>query len=69
MIVRMPRTLSRLARCRTGAAAIEYALLIALISCAVTIAAWGLGANVNTTMTSVRNEMPSSVTIDVQTDR
>lgn len=61
----MPR---RLARCSRGAAAIEYALLIALIACAVTLAAMGLGANVNGTMTAVQKELPSNTAIEISTE-
>jgi Flp pilus assembly pilin Flp len=59
-MVRIPATIARLARCRKGAAAIEYALLIALIACAVTLATMRLGGDVNNTMDSVQHEMPGA---------
>jgi Flp pilus assembly pilin Flp len=67
MTVRLSRILSRLARCRKGAAAVEYMLLIALITCAVLLATTGLGANVNGTMTAVQKELPSNMTMEIRT--
>lgn len=64
----VPALLARIARCRKGASAIEYAVLIALIACAITIGLMGMGANVKGTMSSVQNELPANKVIDIQTN-
>lgn len=57
----------KLIQCRRGAAAIEYALLVALIAVAVIAALRGVGGNVGTTVGAVSNEMPGASAIVINT--
>jgi len=58
----MKNLITRFAKCESGATAIEYALLAALISVGIIGAAGAVGGQISTTFTDIETELSTAGT-------
>ena len=56
----MQNLFSRFVRDESGATAIEYGLIAALISCAIIVAASGLGSNISALFTGISGKLTNA---------